>query len=253
MSTAAFFIENLPAEHFSDLHSHEFWELVYADGADGYVEIKKNKIPYSDKCLLIHAPGSNHIAYNKAACRHYCLGIRGLETAGLNEGVFSSNNKIKTLFIEISEEIRNKKPLFKALIELKAGEILIELRRLNFQNEIEENQISPAVIKAKKIIDEAYNKKINLVSLSGEVMMDKDLIRHEFKKEIGISPIRYLINTRIDNAKKILDETGMKIREVAMECGFENEYYFSRVFKNIVKMSPRAWKNRKVKIEARQK
>ncbi len=65
-----------------------------------------------------------------------------------------------------------------------------------------------------------------------------DYIRHEFKKHYGVSPIQYLINRRMEYAKHLLNTSGMSVKQIAYQCGFENEYYFSRIFKKLTGYSP---------------
>lgn len=63
-----------------------------------------------------------------------------------------------------------------------------------------------------------------------------------FSAEIGMPPYRYVLNRKIELAKQLLRETGMPIRDVAAYLSFEDEFYFSALFRRKVGMSPSAFR-----------
>ena len=62
------------------------------------------------------------------------------------------------------------------------------------------------------------------------------------RKELGITPIAYLNRYRVNQAKNLLTTTYKNITEIAMEVGFSDSSYFSRVFRLEVCMSPEAYR-----------
>jgi len=65
--------------------------------------------------------------------------------------------------------------------------------------------------------------------------------RH-FKEWAGVSPNEYRTNMRIAAAKSMLRNSAISIREIAEQVGFPDPYYFSRCFRRLVGMSPRAYR-----------
>ena len=59
-----------------------------------------------------------------------------------------------------------------------------------------------------------------------------------FKKEMGISVMQYITLSRMEKAKEYLFHTDMRIREISEKVGFNDEYYFSRIFKKHCGLSP---------------
>lgn len=55
-----------------------------------------------------------------------------------------------------------------------------------------------------------------------------------FFKETGYAPMNYFLHMKIDRACQLLLHTNMKINQVALKLGFDDPYYFSRIFKKIV-------------------
>lgn len=61
---------------------------------------------------------------------------------------------------------------------------------------------------------------------------------HLFKDSMGLSPYAYYLNLRMENAVSLLEDTNMKIKDIARKCGFEDPLYFTQVFKRMRGMTP---------------
>jgi transcriptional regulator GlxA family with amidase domain len=59
-----------------------------------------------------------------------------------------------------------------------------------------------------------------------------------FKRRVGCAPIDYFIRLRMQHACRLLDETVMSVKEVAATLGYDDPFYFSRVFKAVNNVSP---------------
>jgi transcriptional regulator GlxA family with amidase domain len=59
-----------------------------------------------------------------------------------------------------------------------------------------------------------------------------------FKRRIGCAPIDYFIRLRMQHARRLLDETSLSVKEVATILGYDDQFYFSRVFKAVNNVSP---------------
>ena len=65
-----------------------------------------------------------------------------------------------------------------------------------------------------------------------------------FKKATGRSPRQYLIDLRMRAAMNLLKTTDMPVQEVARQSGFDDPFYFSRIFSRRTGVSPAAYKVR---------
>ena len=63
-------------------------------------------------------------------------------------------------------------------------------------------------------------------------------MREAFLKIFGMPPVKYLTALRLAEAKKLLNESDLNIERVAQRCGFADQFYFSRVFKQNCGVSP---------------
>ena len=91
---------------------------------------------------------------------------------------------------------------------------------------------------AKRYIDEFYANDLSADNIAAVVGLSPSYLRSLFKKSEGESPIRYLNRTRIERAKEMISSNMFRLEEIAIACGFQNVYYFSRVFKEFTGVTP---------------
>ena len=87
-------------------------------------------------------------------------------------------------------------------------------------------------------VNENYNKKITLKLLSEHFHISADYISHEFRKIYGISPINYVIDRRLNDAKWLLINTDKSLVSISEKVGYENTSYFSKLFEKRIHYSP---------------
>jgi two-component system response regulator YesN len=90
---------------------------------------------------------------------------------------------------------------------------------------------SYAVKKCIAFIRDNYHRNISLSEAAGHAEVSHSYLSFIFKQETGINFNAYLSRYRVEEAKKLLKSTNMRIYEVAEKTGFSNPYYFSKVFK----------------------
>jgi len=98
------------------------------------------------------------------------------------------------------------------------------------------------VRQAMAYIHEHYADCISRTEVARHVALSEDYLTCCFRKELGVTPIAYLNRYRVDRAKHLLADTNKSITEIAMEVGFSDSGYFSRVFRREVGISPEAYR-----------
>jgi AraC-like DNA-binding protein len=96
----------------------------------------------------------------------------------------------------------------------------------------------------KHYIDQHFNENITLDYLADMTHMNKYYMVHAFNKYIGYSPINYLIEKRISESKRLLENSNYSIAHIASMVGFSSQSYFSQVFKKSTQMTPNAYRKR---------
>ncbi|WP_235595989.1 helix-turn-helix domain-containing protein [Mastigocoleus testarum] len=91
-------------------------------------------------------------------------------------------------------------------------------------------------------IDAHLERDIKLTDLARLLDMSQFHFSHLFKQSIGISPYQYLIQQRVERAKKLLKQTDRLIVDIALECGFNSHSHLSKKFRQFTGMTPKAYR-----------
>lgn len=93
-------------------------------------------------------------------------------------------------------------------------------------------------------------EKITLQTLAKLIHFNESYLIEQFKEAMGVPPMRYLNEMRIEKAKELLVTTEKSITDVAKETGFQSIHYFSRTFKKKERMTPQAYRMRYAEVVA---
>ncbi len=91
-------------------------------------------------------------------------------------------------------------------------------------------------------INQNINKKISLENLSQHTGVSKQTLIGKFKKQLSITPTKYINQIKIKKGCEMLRLTDKPVGEISDICGFENVYYFSRTFKLHTGFSPTVYR-----------
>lgn len=92
-------------------------------------------------------------------------------------------------------------------------------------------------------VDEHYMDELSLDKLSTRFFLSREHISRRFKQEVGMTLTSYVIHLRINQAKQWLIETDEKMYSIALKLGYQDENYFSKLFKKNVGMTPIEYRN----------
>ncbi|MDO4321959.1 MAG: response regulator [Lachnospiraceae bacterium] len=87
-------------------------------------------------------------------------------------------------------------------------------------------------------IRENFDKELNMAVVSNHISMNYSLFSLSFKQYTGMNFVNYLKMIRINEAKRLLEETDEKVIEISQKVGYENEKHFMKTFKNVCGVSP---------------
>ena len=97
----------------------------------------------------------------------------------------------------------------------------------------------------KSILDQEYNTFITLDNLEQRLYVSKYRLCREFKNYYGHSPLQYLNNARIQQAKTLLEQTDITINAVGYDVGIANTSHFIKLFKRETSQTPAEYRKNK--------
>ena len=100
------------------------------------------------------------------------------------------------------------------------------------------------VARAQHHLQQDFSKKISMQSLSDALAVSPRTLIRRFDKALGVGPLVYLQNLRIEAAKRMLKTTGAAIASIVYGVGYEDVSSFSRLFHERTGMTPKAYRDR---------
>jgi len=251
----------------STSHFHPFTEIFFITHGNGIMEIDYIDVAVKEGDLIIINPNCPHTeksSYNYMDQLEYIVfGINNLTLANKSLPQLNgetpnptyykimnfNNNKnvilyyLNTLVHEVEEKGSNYELACKSILTLF---IIYISRNAESTLLIADNpeKLNIECVNIKNYIDSHYSENITLDILSNLSYVNKFHLVHLFTKQMGISPINYLINRRIEESKNLLTTTNYTIRDISTIVGFSNSSYFSQMFKKFTGYSPRMYKNK---------
>lgn len=106
-----------------------------------------------------------------------------------------------------------------------------------------EKILNPHLKKAVIYIESNFHNAIALKDVTRAVALSHSSLTQLFKKELGMTPIKYVWHYRIVVAEKLLECTNLPIQEIVSGCGFKTVQHFSRKFEESHGCNPTAFRN----------
>jgi AraC family transcriptional regulator, arabinose operon regulatory protein len=82
------------------------------------------------------------------------------------------------------------------------------------------------------------DRRLTLDDMAEHSQLSKSHFLRLFKEQTGYSPVDYFIHLKVQHACTLLSVTNQTVREISLAVGYDDPYYFSRIFKKIVGVSP---------------
>jgi AraC family transcriptional regulator len=138
-------------------------------------------------------------------------------------------------------------PLF---VDAIAQAIAIHLARSYGVTDEGSHSSSPSLpgYKLRQITDwmaEHVAEEFSLAQLAAQAGLSKFHFQRLFKSATGVSPSRYHINLRMEEARRLLRETKMSVVDVALEVGYTDPSHFARLFRRETGLSPSEYRRQR--------
>ncbi|WP_048783596.1 AraC family transcriptional regulator [Streptococcus sp. 263_SSPC] len=237
----------------STLHTHPFTELFYVVDGKGEFNIQGQRFPVKPNDFVIINPQVEHTELSSPdePLEYIVLGINGLSFSNLtpvSEGghpfsFFNLRDEQKDILRYLNamvQEATSQSMSYELVCHNLLEILLIKiLRHQHFDLEVgKQSKATKDISFIKHYLETYYHESIQLEDLASMTHLSRFYISHSFKKEIGMSPMEYLIAIRIKESKILLRTTNYSISQVADIVGFTTPTYFSKQFRKSTGISP---------------
>ena len=114
---------------------------------------------------------------------------------------------------------------------------ILELHN-TINSQFDTNRNKQKIQQAVEYIKENYDKNLNMAVVSNYISMNYSLFSYSFKQYTGNNFVNCLKNLRMEEAKKLLAKTDMRVVEISQKVGYDNEKHFMKTFKSSCGVSP---------------
>ena len=162
---------------------------------------------------------------------------------------FGLSGQLTDLIDTVSRELEQKKPFYQEVVSSSIQAFWALLKRCHPRTDAEQlpddrrSRMLGDLQDLLSYIDEHYADNITLEFAASRMNFSNSHFSKTFKKLMGINFVTYLNLVRVERAASQLRNTGKKITDVALSCGFNNIRTFNRVFKEITGYTPSQFLN----------
>lgn len=233
-------------------HSHAFAELFYILSGEGYLLLDNDrKVPLKDGDFLIVNPHVRHCEYSVSDPS------MGFAVYGISDISFQKNGEdspyfllrkeddaiaskqINNLYDNIRAEMDNRNSLWENMVHAYIEQLIIYVSRamgITVMKEVYSGD--DAIKRAQEFIDSRIAFPIDLDEMARFACVNKCTLINLFKREFGLTPMRYVMQKRIYRAIELMTTTEKSLDVIIGECGFINSAHFYQAFKRITGGTP---------------
>lgn len=243
-----------------ELHSHNHMEIAYIISGKSIFNIDNKSYEVKEGDLIIINPNQMHnglVTDPDKASVEFFIGFKDFSFENLKESklfdnlspVIHTSPYTRKLFLNLIDSImeENNSNQYGKYFMLKSYLMKFILLIIREKENLELPETTSNKSKVSKEISEYFHnhfsEKISLDQIAKNMYLSPFYISKIFKEEIGDTPINYLIKIRLEHAKDLLlKASNLNIKEISCIVGYEDAYYFSKLFKKYYGSSPAEYK-----------
>ena len=233
---------NVISDETYERDNYPFYTFEYVAQGSGQVEVDGTRYPVKAGDVYILPARRHHIYWPEDPWRKYYFVTQGPLIENLLSGYNLSKRYhypqaicVKNYFSAISRwRTWPKGESLHNTVAILAHRIIMGLASIPGSN----TGLSQRIARIKSLLDENPEQGVSLKTLAGSEKMSRQHLIRLFKSELGISPHHYLLNRKMELARRMLAEWELTVSETAYRLGFYDPYHFSRMFKRRVGVPP---------------
>jgi AraC family transcriptional regulator len=230
-------------------HQHRHWEIGYATEGGSELHVgKERKLQLRPGSFWSVPAGTIHWLRRGPESRHHGL-VVGLQLPVIATRHSEWNLRDLIRGVVVLHEVQQLKPLFSrivtegatpshyqaAALRLGVDALLLEIVRASIDgNERAASAgMHPAVSRALNVLQTRFRESWTLQSLAKESGISRARLAQLFRQQVGSSIHKVLNEVRVEHARRLLQESGLSVSEIALDCGFATSQHFARIFRGL--------------------
>ena len=245
--------------YFVDAHRHAGWEVYLQSSGRTSWRAAGQDLELLPGHVLAVPPGTVHEMVDRPSARHHFLyagfdlsGVArrhpGLQTAWQDAPLLheADGRALEAPFRRLVRELAHDFPLADVGVATSLDVLVLEATRLLRApgGRVHLSAVHPAVARARSLLDDRCTDPWTVPGLARAVDLSPGHLAEVFTREVGVPPHRYLVERRVERATELLAGTDLPLTAIAYELGFASSSHFSRVFKSLVRATPRDYRRR---------
>ncbi len=243
-------------------HSHGFCMIYYvlSGQTTAFVDQKPYEIKKGD--IVVMNKGQMH-GHKQSDCVLFYFGIDDFQLEGADEGIVPVSSPVITptkyadeiyeCCRQIAQTQERKEFGWEVLSNVLSTEFFIWLLKEIDQSEAVDDTNTLQLVSFEKGVvvhtiteyfKAHYMEHISVDEIASSAYMSATYVTRIFKEVTGDTPINYLIGIRLEKAAELLREGKMHIQEISKAVGYEDPYYFSKLFKKRYLASPTEYRKK---------
>ena len=219
------------------MHRHdESWEILFYTRGTGHVTVGSRRVPFGPGKIVFMPRGVEHGETGDSVfdclflhCRSY-----GAAKGRVPEFEDDHSHSALTLCRMIHREYHLKQPGWQ-----RVTQDLLDILMLYFARWDQEIREDPLVADLKNVlVENLTNPDFSAHQALDKMDVCSEHARRRFVRATGRTPLQYLSALRVDAARQLLAAGGLSVKEVAQRVGLPDAFYFSRLFRKSVGVSP---------------
>lgn len=230
-----------------DSHTHPHTQLIYVLSGEGCCQIEDEMVTLAPNDLLLINPHVSHCDLLGTNPSMYALTLDlscpYFFDAMEQRYVYLKADRLEDLVSvrrymqNLLHEVKCQPTGFEQMCQRLAEVVVLSLSR-QCKPASNTRKSSRECIRVRLYIDRHFTETITLDDLAQYANLNKYYLVHVFNREMGCSPISYLIDRRISESKRLLSSSSLSIRQISQEMGFSSPSYFSQSFRRSTGCSP---------------
>lgn len=249
--------ENHPRSYASKVTEgrilHEFQAVYLTAGRGTFRDRIHGEIAISAGDIIILFPGCWHSYHPDAETgwQEYWVGFGGEHANRLYQnGLFEPQKPVYHVGIsqdiirdyeQIIQVCRDQRPGFQILMGAHVLQLLAHVHTAEMASRVSVSD-SELVNTARSIMQLHLDTGIEIEQIAEQIGVEYTHLLDIFRQHTGLTPYQYFLQMRVLRAKELLANPNLSVKMVSGMMNFENQYYFSRIFKRKTGYSPSEWK-----------